>query len=167
MIEIYLSNLRMFNSGCDNGRWIELPCSNLNEVFHEIVGEDEYIIADSMSDIDQLYIHEFDSVYHLNDMCGRIQDNDLDVDAISAFLYDGYKLEEAIEHVENNDYHTYEACEDMSDVAYYIINESGMYDNRNEDVFTRYFDYDAFGRDLAIEGTFYFTDDKRCIEVIG
>jgi antirestriction protein len=167
MIEIYLSNLKLFNAGCDNGRWIDLPCSNLDDVFHEIVGDDEYIIADSMTDIDQLYIHEFDSVLHLNELAGRIENNELDIAAVSAFLYDGYKLEEAVEHVENNDYSVYNDCEDMADVAYYIVNESGMYNTSKEDIFTRYFDYEAFGRDLGIEGTFYFTDDRRCIEVIG
>ena len=77
----------------------------------------------------------------------------------------GYNLDEAIEKANAGDYRIYCSCEDMTDVAYAVVEECGYLDNVPETV-ARYFDYEAFGRDLGIKGTFLFLDNGDCIEVI-
>jgi antirestriction protein len=52
----------------------------------------------------------------------------------------------------------------MSDVAYKYIEDSGLLDNC-DDVIARYFDYDKFGRDLEIEGSFYYLGGGEYIEI--
>ena len=77
----------------------------------------------------------------------------------------GYTLDEAIEKVNNGDYRIYSECNDMTDIAYEVVEECGYLNNVPENV-ARYFDYEAFGRDLGIEGIYIFTDDNEAIEVI-
>jgi antirestriction protein len=49
----------------------------------------------------------------------------------------------------------YEDCNCMADVAYEIVEETGLLDNCPEPL-KSYFDYEAYGRDLEIEGTFHY-----------
>lgn len=67
----------------------------------------------------------------------------------------GWTLEELVEH--KDDIIHYSDCYDMSDVAYYLVNEAGMLDGVSDHI-SRYFDYDAFGRDLEIGGTYVCTN---------
>ena len=71
---------------------------------------------------------------------------------------------EAIEKVNNGDYRIYYDCDDITDVAYQVVEECGYLDNVPDDV-ARYFDYESFGRDLGIEGSYIFTDDNEAIEI--
>lgn len=77
----------------------------------------------------------------------------------------GYALNEAIDKVNSGDYRIYSDCDSMTDIAYQVVEECG-YLNNVPDTVARYFDYEAFGRDLGIEGTFIFLDDGSCLEVI-
>jgi antirestriction protein len=45
----------------------------------------------------------------------------------------------------------------MSDVAAQVIEESNLLENVS-DVVSRYFDYEAYGRDLDIEGNYHYID---------
>lgn len=47
----------------------------------------------------------------------------------------------------------------MSDVAYQVINDYGLLDGVSETL-KRYFDYEAYGRDMDIEGTFIQIDNS-------
>ena len=76
----------------------------------------------------------------------------------------GYNLEEATRIANNNDYRIYSDCDNMTDIAYQVVEECGYLNNVPDNV-ARYFDYESFGRDLGIEGTYIFTDDNEAIEV--
>lgn len=69
-------------------------------------------------------------------------------------LEDGCTFEEALEKIKDRDYMVYYNCDSMEDVAYQVVEESGLLDGVPEKV-ARYFNYEAYGRDLEIEGTFY------------
>lgn len=76
----------------------------------------------------------------------------------------GYTLNEAMEKVESGNYAIYYDCENMIDVAYQIVEECDYLRNVLKNV-ARYFDYEAFARDLSIEGTFIFLEDNKLLEV--
>ena len=73
-------------------------------------------------------------------------------------------LVEAIEKVNNGDYRIYSDCDDMTDIAYQVVEECEYLNNVPNNV-ARYFDYEEFGRDLGIEGTYIFLDNNEAIEV--
>ena len=76
-----------------------------------------------------------------------------DEEILFSILDYGYDVEEAIEMVKDCEYVCYNNCNDMTDVAYEYVEQSGMLDNVPE--FAQiYFDYEQFGRDLMIEGNF-------------
>ena len=76
----------------------------------------------------------------------------------------GLEFGEALDIVSDGDYRTYEGCHDMEEVAEQIVDEQGLLN----DIPTRlqyYFDHAAFGRDLAIEGSFHYVQGFGYVEV--
>lgn len=160
MLRIYLTNLRKYNEGMLVGEWVDLPVSEeeLSKVFDRIGINDEYeeyFITDYESDIDGLKVGEYENIDDLNELAEALEDLDSEEEnVLSVMLEDGCTFEEALEKIKDRDYMVYYNCDSMEDVAYQVVEESGLLDGVPEKV-ARYFNYEAYGRDLEIEGTFY------------
>lgn len=160
MLRIYLTNLGKYNEGMLIGEWVDLPVSEeeLEKVFKRIGINDEYeeyFITDYESDIDGLKVGEYENVDDLNELAEALEDLDSEEEnVLSVMLEDGCTFEEALEKIKDRDYMVYYNCDSMEDVAYQVVEESGLLDGVPEKV-ARYFNYEAYGRDLEIEGTFY------------
>lgn len=89
--------------------------------------------------------------------------SDTEIEIIEALTNNGYDLQDALEVLDDVIY--YSDCNDMEDIAYQYIEESGLLNNVPRDI-ARYFDYAAFGRDMEIEGNFMFTNYGNCIQVL-
>lgn len=168
-MKIYLTNLGKYNEGELIGEWVELPVSQeeLREVFKRIgINEEyeEYFITDYECDLYE--VGEYENIDKLNDIAERIKELDEEESKVVKALMQelGYTLDEAIKKVNNGDYRIYYDCDDMADVAFQVVEECD-YLNNASDIVARYFDYESFGRDLGIEGTYIFTDDNEAIEV--
>lgn len=159
-MKIYLTNLGKYNEGELLGEWVTLPASEeeLEAVFERIgINEEyeEYFITDYETDVDGLKIGEYDNLEELNELAETLEDmSEEELEVVGVMLEDGCEFDEAIEKTENGDYRIYYNCDDMSDVAYNIVEEDGLLNNVPDTV-ARYFDYEAYGRDLDIEGKFY------------
>ena len=169
MMNIYLTNLGKYNEGELVGEWVQLPISDeeLQEVFKRIgINEkyEEYFITDYECDFYE--IGEYESISTLNEMVEKFDNLDEEQEQVVKVLMSecGYDLDDAIEKAESGDYRFYTDCNDMTDVAYAVVEECGYLDNVPENV-ARYFDYEAFGRDLGIEGSFHFLDNGDCLEI--
>ncbi len=160
MLRIYLTNLGKYNEGMLVGEWVDLPVSEeeLEKVFNRIGINDEYeeyFITDYESDIDGVKVGEYENIDDLNELAEALEDLDSEEEnVLSVMLEDGCTFEEALEKIKDRDYMVYYNCNSMEDVAYQVIEESGLLDGVPEKV-ARYFNYEAYGRDLEIEGTFY------------
>lgn len=170
MMNIYLTNLGKYNEDELIGEWVELPVSQeeLQKVFKRIgINEEyeEYFITDYECDFYE--VGEYENIDTLNEIAERLDELDESeskiVEALMSEL--GYTLDEAIEKVNNGDYMVYSDCENMTDVAYQVIENCGYLNNVPETV-AKYFDYKSFGRDLEFEGTYIFTDDNEIIQVM-
>lgn len=75
---------------------------------------------------------------------------------------DGYDADQAEEIINDELFAIYENCENMSDVAYEIAKNYGWLDYPSAD----YLDFDKFGNDLGIEGTFYQLDPSTFVEIL-
>lgn len=158
-LEVYIENLH-------NGKnaWIELPTSDIviNKVLEEINpgGLHDVIIADYETDISGLKVSEYDNILELNTIAEEIDNlSDDEVIALQAYLEQYNDIEQALEEVRQGNYTIYYDCDDMSDVAYQVVNESGLLDGVPETI-KGYFDYEAYGRDIDIEGTFIQVDNN-------
>lgn len=169
MINIFITNLGKYNEGELIGEWVMLPISEeeLKKVCERIgINEDyeEYFITDYECDF--MKIGEYESISSLNEIAEKISELDEEEKKVAKALISecSYTIDEAIEKVNNGDYIIYYDCNDITDVAYQVVEECG-YLNDVPDTVARYFDYESFGRDLGIEGTFIFTDDNEAIKV--
>lgn len=169
MMNIYLTNLGKYNEGELIGEWVELPVSQeeLQKVFERIgINEEyeEYFITDYECDFYE--VGEYESLDTLNEIAERIEElGEEESEAVKVLMSElGYTLNEAIDKVNSGDYRIYSDCDDMTDIAYQVVEECGYLNNVPDNV-ARYFDYESFGRDLDIEGTYIFTDDNNAIEI--
>lgn len=158
MLNIYLTNLGKYNEGELVGEWVTLPCEDFGPILDRIGISDEpdaetgtiyeeYFITDFESDFN-VHVDEFEDLDDCNALAEALEG--ADAEAVGALMEYGYELEDAIETAADCIYHD---TDDMADIAYEYVNESGMLDNV-PDVVARYFDYEAMGRDMAIEGAY-------------
>lgn len=162
MIKIYYTNLGLYNEGILAGEWVELPISDeeLEEVrsrcgFDET--HEEYFITDYESDVNGLTVDEYADLDELNELAELIED---DPEAVEALIYFGYDTAEEI--AEHKDDLIWIDAKDDYDIGYYYAIECGCLDI--PDNIQNYFDFDAYGRDIVLEGCFYFAD-TGCYEL--
>lgn len=162
--KVWIGNLGKYNEGDLVGRWIELPIDedDLEKVLKSIgIDNEEYeeiFIADYDLPFDSSEFGEYTPLETLNEIAERYDDlEEYDKDIFN-IITDELSLDEAFDVVENGDYVTYLNCDDMTDVAYEYVEETGLLDDVPETV-ARYFDYESFGRDMEIEGHFIKSND--------
>lgn len=162
MLKIYVTNLSKYNEGALVGEWVNWLCEGLEEVLDKISnnGKDELFISAYETDISNLKISEYDDILQLNEIAEEIDNlSDDEVIALQAYLEQYNDIEQALEEVRQGNYTIYYDCDDMSDVAYQVVNESGLLDGVPETL-KGYFDYEAYGRDIDINGTFIQIDNS-------
>lgn len=148
MIKGFITNLGKYNEGYLVGEWIEFPITEdeLEAVFERIGINDEYeeyFFTDWECDFDAGF-GEYESINSVNELAEELENVDLEV--VSAILEaTGYGLREAIDSVDRAIFYENQTLED---VAYEIVQE--CYDL--PEIAQRYFDYEAFARDLGFDG---------------
>jgi antirestriction protein len=184
-IEIYVANLGKYNEGILKGEWFTLP-ADLDEIRVKIgvAHYDEknnfvpYVIETDEKGNEYIYeewaihdyiapfeIGEYANIEELNEIAEKISDmNDYEINALKELLDQGYDFEESLEMIEDGEVRFYFDCNDMEDVAYVIVEECG-YLNQIPEHLQNYFDYDAFGRDIEIEGNFVKLDGSVYMEI--
>lgn len=163
MLKIYITNLKKYNEGALVGEWVSLPCEGLEEVLDKISnnGNDELFISDYETDINGLKIGEYEGILQLNEIAEEIDNlSDDELLALQAYLEQyANDMEQALDEVRQGNYRIYYNCDNMEDVAYQAVNESGLLDGVPEQV-KMYFDYEAYGRDMDINKTFIQIDNS-------
>lgn len=169
MMNIFITNLGKYNEGELIGEWATLPISEkeLQGLFERIgINEEyeEYFITDYECDFYE--VGEYENIKTLNEIAEEMEKLSEEAQKVAKVIMNdlGYNLEEATRIANNNDYRIYSDCDNMTDIAYQVVEECGYLNNVPDNV-ARYFDYESFGRDLGIEGTYIFTDDNEAIEV--
>lgn len=180
MLNIYLTNLGLYNSGILCGEWVELPITEeeLVAVFDRIkichddieytdeCGNpyEEYFITDYETDIHGLKVNEYSNLEELNELTETLEDLDeYEREVVEALISEGYELEEALE--KKDDCIVYCDCHDMTDVAMEYVEETGLLHDV-PDHLRNYFDFEAYGRDMGYEGTFIFTSNGNCVQIL-
>lgn len=156
MFNIYLTNLGKYNEGELVGEWVSLPASNeeIKSTLDSIGINEEYeewFITDYENDFGY-EVGEYDNLDDLNEKAASLEALTEDErEIVNALLSYGYDLEE----IENlwDDLYIFHDCNNMADVAEQYADETGLLDSMPENL-RYYFDFEAFGRDMEIEGTF-------------
>lgn len=187
MLKVFITNLGKYNEGVLCGEWLSLPIEEdeFNEVldkieichedeegeeikYYDSVGNpyEEFFFTDFETDIDGLEIPEHISIEDLNEMAEEIDNLDEEEqEVLSGLLKEcGCSYEEAISIINNGEYRVYHNCFDMSEVAEQVVEECGYLDKVPE-YLRNYFDYEAFGRDLEIEGSYVYVGGGVYIQI--
>lgn len=173
MFRVFITNLGKYNEGKLVGKWLDLPCDDIEEELKTIGVSDkpdengiyyeEYFITDYENDID-MEIGEYDNLYKLNEYAKEIEElNDDEKLCLKALIEYGEDLEFALEHI--GDVATYGDCWSMTEVAYLVVEELDILNEIPEE-WQNYFDYEAFGRDLDIEGKFIYMGNGIYAEIM-
>ena len=164
MLNLFVNTWGNYNeNGADGGQWITLPMEEeeLQEVLEHIAAamgdnDPEWAIHDYEweSDVELGDVHEMDSISEWNARCQEACDlEEWESQEIAAAMEAyGYTFPEALERQQRGSFTLY-AGMDLEEVAEELINE--CYDL--PEFALRYFDYEAFARDLSYDG---YTETK-------
>jgi antirestriction protein len=169
-IKIYVANLSEYNAGNLKGAWFTLPVDT-QEIFETIFTASEldengqphgdWAIHDYEA---PFRIGEYENLDKLNEWAEVLDGCNEDTDVIRAILENFYNVEEGFAVLENGSYTVYHDCSTMEDVAYEVVEAGGLLDGVSEEI-KRYFDYEAYGRDLEIQGTFLEAGNRMYVEI--
>lgn len=174
MFRVFITNLGKYNEGELIGKWLNLPCEDIESELASIgvsdepdengVYYEEYFITDYENDYGYK-VGEYDSLDELNEIAEELENLDeWDKEIVSAFIENGSDIQEALDGLRDGNYMVFSNCYDMTDVAEQYAEEIGLL-NSIPDNLKFYFDFEAYGRDMSFEGTFIFTDNGNCIEL--
>ena len=180
IIKGYITNLGKYNEGVLAYKLISFPISDeeLNEALKEIgckyVDEngvahnplyEEYFFSDWECEI-PFDFGEFPIISEINDIAERVEALPEHEQEVLGVILEEHtsNIDEALRIVENDSYITWWDCDCMADVAEHMAAECGDLNDVPKHL-QYYIDYEAWGRDLAIEGTF-LEGDGFFVEVL-
>lgn len=98
-VKIYLSNLRKYTEGNENGKWLQLPMESekLHTIFNAIVGKnEEWIILDTDA---AFFISEYDNIFELNDLLKNFNESGIDDTTVKIVCRVSDTKEEALKKI--------------------------------------------------------------------
>ena len=172
--EAFITNLGKYNEGALVGEWVKFPTTaeELQKVFERIgIGSkddfghpyEEWFITDYDCYVDGLYemLGEYENLDELNYLASKLEElDDHDYEHFQAAMqvsdYTG-SVKDLINLIDNLDkYEIYPGVEDYSDLGHYYIDEVGVMEIPEH--LANYIDYEAYGRDVAIDEMGQFTN---------
>ena len=179
IVKGYITNLGKYNEGVLAYKLISFSIDEdeLNEALKEIGCKytdengvvhnplyEEYFFSDWECEI-PFEFGEYESISDVNDIAERVENlTDYELDVLKVILEEHTSdVDEALRIVEGGNYVMWSG-ESMADVAERMAIEFGDLDDVPERL-QHYIDYEAWGRDLAIEGTF-LEGDGYFVEVL-
>lgn len=157
---VFIENLGVYNEGGSSGAWFTLPLDE-SEVA-ERIGLNKYYEEYAIHATENFpcEVKEYTSITELNRIYEMVEElPDYITDALDEFISHYGSLEEVVEHQDEVCY--YPDCENMTDVAYYYIDELQALGDIPSSL-QNYIDYKAYGRDLSFGGTFISTSKGMC-----
>ena len=155
-MQVYIANLGKYNEGELVGAWFRPPI-DMEDVAEKIGlnGEyEEYAVHDYELPFE---IGEYTPISEINRLCAMVEELEgfpiyNELSEIQNMWFNS--LGELLEHQE--DIICYSDCDSMADVARYLVEETGSLGEVPAHL-QNYIDYDAYGRDLEIQGNFLVT----------
>ena len=180
IIKGYITNLGKYNEGVLAYKLISFPIDEdeLNEALKEIGCKhtdkngvvhnefyEEFFFSDWECEI-PFDFGEFPNISEINDIAERVEALPEHEQEVLEVILEEHtsNIDEALRIVENDRYITWWDCDCMADVAATMAEEYG-YLNSVPEHLQCYIDYEKWGRDLAIEGTF-LEGDGYFVEVL-
>ena len=154
----YITNLADYNAGRLNGEWIEFPIyeDELEEVLERIGCADgtEFFFTDWESDIlSPSDLGEYITPEEVNEICEKLEA--WDEDALNAAL-DVFGIDYIL-NASPDDFFFAPGIDTDEELGYYYADACFIFEGNKSDTLKRYFDYEAYGRDIRLETNGDFT----------
>jgi antirestriction protein len=174
MLNIFVNTWGNYNeNGADGGKWITLPVDpgELDKKLEQIAAamgdnDPEWAIHDYewATDIDLFDVSEHDNIQELNERLRELEElEEWELEEVAAAIEAfGYSFMEAVDRQQRG-YFTLYRNMDLTEVAEELVNAC-YFTKDTPDIFARYFDYEAFGRDLRFDG---YTETKYGVIIDG
>lgn len=152
-IKLFMNTWANYNENGADGvitptGWLSLDEA---EEYADKYEEYEPFINDTDNVPKELGVNEYSDISETVDILRRYEDfDDTQKEVFAAIMDYGYETDKAFDIVDDRDYIYYEADSD-ADLAYNYTDEIGGVESLGRDTLEQYFDYDAFGRDLAYD----------------
>lgn len=179
--KVFITNLALYNDCILHGDYVDFVNLSIDEIWDEINRIcynpnsyepdkiDEFFITDYEASINCDQFGEYEDIENLKnfvdfyaDFCDKYGDSaEYIIDAVDQHTNDRQEL---MDILEGENFRIYSECYTMTDVAYEICDELGYLDEMPEHL-RNYFDYESFGRDLNMEGNFYYTSNGVYVEI--
>jgi len=165
-MRIYLTNLGKYNEGELVGRWLSLPCSDielesaLQAISVSSDGEYQEYFITSYETSTGLAIGEYDRLDDLNEIAGRIDGLDThELMTLQAIIEheapDVSAVGEILDRLD--EYQLYEGIGSDEALGSYWLYESGCYDLSVMGTLSEYIDCESFGRDMRLNSSGNYT----------
>lgn len=145
---VYIVNLNSYNNGRTRGKWFELPV-NYRNVQRELQLDEEHGEEYAIHDYENFLgyqVGEFSSIKELNTYAENLEELEGEVDHLEEIL-EIYSIEDVLS---NKDDLEFVEARDDEDLASELIAQMGGVEQLGQDTLERYFNFSAFGRDLAL-----------------
>ena len=176
-LQAFVTNLGKYNEGELVGEWVSFPVTleELRAVLDRIgighpddfgVPYEEIFITDYDTDLYGVpgELGEYENLDKLNYLASRLEElTSHELDKYKAVLESADIPESGIDGLINltfnlDRYDVYTDITDEEDLGRYYVEESGIYDTEAMGALANYIDYEAFGRDIALDEGGHFTD---------
>jgi len=170
MLEAYVTNLGKYNEGALVGEYLKLPASTkdvqalLKQIGVDGVRYEEIFITDYEMDIPGLYdcLGEYESIDELNYLASLLEGLDTgDMERFAAAVEYGEhtgSVKDLINLAQNLDcYDFYPGVRDEEDLGHIYIEDMDALEVPEH--LRNYIDYEAYGRDVALDEDGHFTKD--------
>ena len=176
-LQAFVTNLGKYNEGELVGEWVSFPVTpeEMRAVLDRIgighpddfgVPYEEVFITDYDTDLYGVSgeLGEYESRDKLNYLASRLEELSPDeLEKYKAILESADIPESGIDGLINltfnlDRYDIYPDISDEEDLGRYYVEESGIYDTKAMGALANYIDYEAFGRDVALDEGGHFTD---------
>lgn len=176
-LQAFVTNLGKYNEGELVGEWVSFPVTpeEMRAVLDRIgIGHlddfgapyEEVFITDYDTDLYGVSgeLGEYESLDKLNYLASRLEELSPDeLEKYKAILESADIPESGIDGLINltfnlDRYDIYPDISDEEDLGRYYVEESGIYDTKAMGALANYIDYEAFGRDVALDEGGHFTD---------
>lgn len=167
IIKGFITNLGKYNEGELIGKWIEFPIADdeFQEVMKEIgcnyydedgnehiTGYEEYFFTDWETDFDSDF-GEYESIDRMNEIAENLDGWDEDTFNAACEIWD---IDEVMQY-DSDDFILHSNVDDNYDLGYLYAVECCCVDFQNNETLKNYFDFEAYGRDIAYEVNGGFT----------
>jgi len=176
-LQAFVTNLGKYNEGELVGEWVSFPVTpeEMRAVLDRIgighpddfgVSYEEVFITDYDTDLYGVSgeLGEYENLDKLNYLASRLEELSPDeLEKYKAILESADVPESGIDGLINltfnlDRYDIYPDISDEEDLGRYYVEESGIYDTKAMGALANYIDYEAFGRDVALDEGGHFTD---------